>query len=99
MLHRPQRSSWLLLCLLIIVVPGSLPQAQAGDSAPVKKQLPADRRAYRAAASVVDPEKRLAAMRSFVQEYPKSRAVDEAQSQILKTLLDNFPERTVEIEK
>src|ERR1700722_3521331 len=99
MLHRPQRSSWLLLCLLIIVVPGTLPQAQASDSAPVKKQLPADRRAYRAAASVVDPEKRLAAMHSFVQEYPKSRAVGEAQRQILKTLLDNFPERTVEIEK
>jgi hypothetical protein len=99
MLNRPQRSPWLLLCLLLIVVPASFSQAQASDSAPVKKQLPADVRAYKAAVAVVDPEKRLAAMRSFVKEYPKSRAVSDAQDQILKTLLDNFPERTVEIEK
>jgi hypothetical protein len=38
-------------------------------------------------------------MRSFVKEYPKSGSVSDAQSRILKILLDNFPERTVEIEK
>jgi hypothetical protein len=99
MLNRPQKSPGLLLCLLLIVVPASFSQAQASDSAPVKKQLPADVRAYKATRAVVDPEKRLAAMRSFVKEYPKSGSVSGAQSQILKILLDNFPERTVEIEK
>jgi thiol-disulfide isomerase/thioredoxin len=99
MSNRPQRSPWLLLCLLLIVVPASFSQAQASDSAPVKKQLPADVRAYKAAQAVVDPEKRLAAMRSFVKEYPKSGSVSDAQSEILKILLDNFPEGTVEIEK
>ena len=99
MSNRPQRAPWLLLCLLLIVVPASFSQAQASDSAPVKKQLPADVRAYKAAEAVVDPEKRLAAMRGFVKEYPKSSAVSDAQSEILKILLDNFPERTVEIEK
>jgi len=99
MSNRPQRAPWLLLCLLLIVVPASFSQAQASDSAPVKKQLPADVRAYKAAEAVVDPEKRLAGMRGFVREYPKSSAVSDAQSEILKILLDNFPERTVEIEK
>src|ERR1700679_2312228 len=99
MSNRPQRERGLLLCLLLIVVPASFSQAQASDSAPVKKQLPADVRAYKAARAVVDPEQRLAAMRSFVKEYPKSGSVSGAHSQILKILLDNFPERTVEIEK
>ncbi len=99
MLHPPQRPPWLLLCLLLIVLSAGFSPAQASDAAPVKKQLPADVRAYRAAAAVVDPEKRLAAMRSFVKQYPKSRVVSEAQGQILKVLLDNFPERTVEIDK
>ena len=49
MSNRPQRAPWLLLCLLLIVVPASFSQAQASDSAPVKKQLPADVRAYKAA--------------------------------------------------
>ncbi len=99
MLNRSQSSPWLLLCLVLIVVPASFSQAQAIDSAPVKKQLPADVRAYKAAAAIVDPEQRLAAMRSFVKEYPKSRAVSEAQGEILKILLDHFPERTVDIKK
>ena len=99
MSKRPQRSPWLLLCLLLILVPASFSHAQASGSAPVEKQLPADVRAYKAAQAVVDPEKRLAAMRSFVKEYPKSSQVSDAQSEILKVLLDNFPERTVEIEK
>ncbi len=99
MLNRPQRSPWLLLCILLIVVSAGFSRARASDPAPVKKQLPVDVRAYRAAAAVVDPEKRLAAMRSFVKEYPKSRAVGDAQGHILKVLLGNFPERTVEIEK
>jgi predicted heme/steroid binding protein len=99
MSKRPQRSPWLLLCLLLILVPASFSHAQASGSAPVKKQLPADVRAYKAAETVVDPEKRLAAMRSFVKEYSKSPEVSDAHREILKILLDNFPERTVEIEK
>ena len=45
-----------------------------------KKQLPADQRAFHAAQAITDPEKRLAALRQFIQQFPKSTRVDRAQS-------------------
>jgi hypothetical protein len=46
----------------------------------------------------MDPEKRLAALRAFVHDYPKSKSrVSRAQDEILTTLLNHFPERTTEI--
>jgi thiol-disulfide isomerase/thioredoxin len=97
MVDRLRRYSWLLACFLLF--PSAHLQAQAADSPPVKKQLPADVRAYRAARAVTDPEKRLAAMRSFIKDYPKSSRASSAEDQILKILLESFPQQTTEIAK
>ena len=71
---------------------------QTTDSAPLKKQLPADQRAFKGARATMDPEQRLEALRSFVQTYPKSDRVSTAQGAILTVLLDSFPQRTPEID-
>jgi len=75
----------------------SAAQTAASSAAP-KKQLPADQRAFHAAQAVTDPEKRLAALRQFIQQFPKSTRVDRAQSEILDVLLKNFPDRAAEID-
>jgi hypothetical protein len=87
------------VCMVAILC-GSPSQAsaQTTDSAPLKKQLPADQRAFKAARAITDPEQRLEALRSFVQAYPKSDRVDRAQSAILTVLLDSFPQRVPEID-
>ena len=72
-------------------------RADTGD-APLKKQLPADQRAFGAAQATHDPEQRLAAMRAFVAGYPKSSRAGRADDAILTILLKNFPERTGEVE-
>jgi thiol-disulfide isomerase/thioredoxin len=72
--------------------------AQAPEAAPAKRQLPADQRAYRAAQATADPEKRLAALRQFVEQFPKSTRVGRAEEAILDTLLKSFPEHTAEID-
>lgn len=92
-----RRYSWLLACLLV-VLPSAYSRAQSDAPAPVKKQLPADARAFKAACSTTDPEQRLAAMRAFIHDYPKSNRGDRAQTFILTTLLDNFPQRAAEID-
>ncbi|AXC11574.1 hypothetical protein ACPOL_2250 [Acidisarcina polymorpha] len=46
----------------------------------------------------MEPEARLAAMRAFIRDYPKSKRVHSAQESILKTLLDSFPQRAAEID-
>jgi len=97
MVDRLHRYSWLLACSLLF--PSAHLQAQTVESAPVKKQLPADVRAYKAANAITDPEKRLAAMRSFIKDYPKSDRVSRAQGFILKILLESFPEQTTDIDK
>ena len=61
-------------------------------------QLPADRRAYTAARAQLDPAARLAAMRQFLIDYPKSSSVSRVQDSILDLLLVNFPNRTDEID-
>jgi hypothetical protein len=64
-----------------------------------KMQLPADQRAFNAARSISDPAQRLAAMRQFVKNYPRSTRKDRAESDILDTLLKYYPERGNEIDE
>jgi hypothetical protein len=71
--------------------------AQDASTAP-KMQVPADRRAYTAARAQFDPGQRLAAMRQFLIDYPKSARVSRARMSILELLLANFPDRTAEID-
>ncbi len=61
-------------------------------------QLPADRRAYTAARAQLDPTARLAAMRQFLVDYPKSSSASRAENAILDLLLAYFPDRTAEID-
>ncbi len=86
----------LLACLLIL--PANPLKAQTNDVPPAKKQLPADRRAYRAAVMMDDPDQSIAALRAFLKQYPKSSRVGHAQSAIFKLLINDFPQRTPEIE-
>ena len=90
------QTACILACL--ITLPEKKIHAQAAEAAPVKKQMPADRRAYRAAISIDDPDQSLAALHAFVKQYPKSSRVGYAQSAIFKLLINNFPQRTAEIE-
>jgi thiol-disulfide isomerase/thioredoxin len=73
-------------------------QGSGAGSPPLKAQLPADQRAYKAASDVADPAQRLAALRKFVTDYPDSGRVMRAQEQILDLLLKHSPERTAEID-
>ena len=61
-------------------------------------QLPADRRAYTAARAKTDPAERLAAMRQFVTDFPKSDRVSRTQTAILDLLIAYFPTRVSEID-
>ena len=61
-------------------------------------QLPADRRAYTAARAQLDPAARLAAIRQFLVDYPKSSSTSRAQNAILDLLLAYFPNHTAEID-
>jgi len=61
-------------------------------------QLPADRRAYTSARAQLDPAARLAAMRQFLIDYPKSNSASRAENAILDLLLAYFPDRTAEID-
>ena len=71
---------------------------QSADAAPVKKQLPADERAFKVARANIDPDQRLAAMREFLKEYPKSNRSYRAQSDIMKILIDEYPRRKGELD-
>lgn len=90
------RTGSLLLCLLVFLRTSGV--AQTADTPPAKKQLPADRRAYRAAITIEDPDQSLAALRAFLKQYPKSNRVGHAESAIFKLLVENFPQRTAAIE-
>ena len=87
---------WSLACVIVVAVVSV--QAQTTGSPAVKKQLPADRRAYKAARAIENPEQCLTAMRAFLKEYPKSNRVGAAHSAIFKLLIENFPQRNAEIE-
>ena len=73
-------------------------QAPIAETPTAKKQLPADRRAFRAAMTMDDPGQSIAALRAFLKQYPTSNRVGYAQAAIFKLLISNFPQRTSEIE-
>ena len=77
---------------------GSPGKAQTVEPTPVKKQMAADRRAYRAARAIDDPAQSIAALREFQKNYPKSSRVGRAQEAVFALLVQHFPERKPEIE-
>jgi len=72
--------------------------ASAQQTTEPKMQLPADRRAYAAARAQLDPAARLAAMRQFLVDYPKSSVVPRVQNSILDLLLVYYPDKIAEID-
>jgi hypothetical protein len=71
---------------------------QPEDAPPVKKKPAADVRAYHAARVLEDPQQRIAALRAFLHDYPKSDYLGHAQDALFTTLLEHFPDRTADIE-
>jgi tetratricopeptide (TPR) repeat protein len=88
----------LVRALTILSLSASLAVASAQETAAPKMQLPADRRAYTAARAQLDPAARLAAMRQFLVDYPKSTSAPRAEKSILDLLLAYFPGRLSEID-
>lgn len=80
------------ICLLCASLALALP-GQSQD----KKPVPADKAAFTAARGLSDPQAKLDALRRFIAQYPKSSRVDAANSQVLETLVKNFPTRTAEL--
>ena len=62
-----------------------------------RTQLPADRRAYKAATAIADPTQRLTALRDFTADFRDSKYFDRAQAEALRLLLQYFLLRTAEI--
>jgi tetratricopeptide (TPR) repeat protein len=56
-----------------------------------------DREAYKQAVRRMDARERVNWLRKFLRDYPKSSRVDGANELILKTLVENWPDRTEEI--
>jgi tetratricopeptide (TPR) repeat protein len=69
------------------------------QDAALKVKEPADKKAYTNANNISDPEERVAALKQFLVDYPKSQRVGRAQNMILTVLLKNFPQRTEEIDQ
>ena len=86
------------VCLACLLNSGTSRAQNPAPAAP-KAQVTADKKAYRAASEIEDPAARIAALRAFVKEYPKSSRVDRADELILKIQLKSFPDRVDEIDK
>jgi tetratricopeptide (TPR) repeat protein len=56
-----------------------------------------DREAYKQAVRRMDAQERVNLLRKFLRDYPKSSHADDANELILKTLVENWPDRTEEI--
>ncbi len=73
--------------------------AQSPPQLPAPKaQTPPDQKAFNAARVLADPDQKLAALRQFVLDFPKSTRKDSATNLIFTTLLDHFPQRSAEID-
>jgi len=81
----------------VLAVSPFFAHGQSEEAAPIKKQLPADERAFRVARANMDPDQRLAAMRDFLKSYPKSSRASRAEYDILKVLIDEYPRRSTEL--
>ena len=79
------------------------PKPAAGDeakpAAPAVPEVPPDEKAYREAGKIADPEKKIAALEGIKKNFPDSRYVSAANSQIFSTLIQKMPERTDRIRK
>jgi hypothetical protein len=75
------------LCLSLALI------AASAQTAPPAPDTAADEKAYRAAAKIADPEKKIAALEGIKKEFPGSRYVSAANSQIFSTLIQKMPDQ------
>ncbi len=66
----------------------------AASVAPAVPALPPDRRAYTDALRITDPQKKLEALEKYVADFPDSVGIQQANQQILTTLIKNWPDQT-----
>ncbi len=71
------------------------PAARPGAGTVRTDQQPADMKAYSEAATQKDPAQKAAALKKFLSDYPKSRAVPSAQRQLIAALVAVKPEDAV----
>jgi hypothetical protein len=55
-------------------------------------QLPPDRKAYKAANEIVDPDQRVKALQAFLHDFPESQRADAARETVFKLLLAHQPQ-------
>jgi tetratricopeptide (TPR) repeat protein len=89
------RSVGVVVCGVCLVVG----RTSVAQDAALKVKEPADKKAYTTANNMSDPDQRVAALKQFIVDYPKSQRVGRAQNMILTVLLKNFPQRTEEIDQ
>ena len=84
--------------------PATPPAAGQGANAntppaprPTPPPAPSDQAAYAAANALADPAAKLAALRKFQADFPKSPGFALAENGILDVLITNFPDRISEI--
>lgn len=75
----------------------------AGWAAPPKaateREIPADRKAFLAAMSISDPEKKIAALEKFRADFPESSIAEEVDENVFSTLVKKLPEQKSRIMK
>jgi hypothetical protein len=85
-----------ILTALCLSLAFSRASAQTTPPAP---DTPPDEKAYREAGKIADPEKKIAALEGIKKDFPDSRYVSAARSQIFNTLLQKMPDQKERIRK
>ena len=71
----------------------------SAQTTPPAPDTPPDEKAYREAGKIADPEKKIAALEGIKKDFPDSRYVSAARSQIFNTLIQKMPDQKERIRK
>ena len=71
----------------------------SAQTTPPAPDTPSDEKAYREAGKIADPEKKIAALEGIKKDFPDSRYVSAARSQIFNTLIQKMPDQKERIRK
>jgi thiol-disulfide isomerase/thioredoxin len=69
------------------------------QTTPPAPDTPPDEKAYREAGKIADPEKKITALEGIKKDFPDSRYVSAARSQIFNTLIQKMPDQKERIRK
>jgi thiol-disulfide isomerase/thioredoxin len=71
----------------------------SAQTTPPAPDTPPDEKAYREAGKITDPERKITALEGIKKDFPDSRYVSAANSQIFNTLIQKMPDRKERIRK